>query len=44
LCTSPAVLLDPKNMGMGLGISLLSCIQAEIFVNLCLLPVTGHHL
>ena len=28
--TSPAVLLDPENVGVAFGISLLSCIEAEI--------------
>ena len=28
--TSPAVLLDPENVGVVFGISLLSCLEAEI--------------
>ena len=28
--TSWAVLLDPKNVGVAVGISLLSCIEAEL--------------
>ena len=29
--TIPIVLLDPENVGVAFGISLLSCIQAEIY-------------
>ena len=32
LYISSSVLLDPENVGVAVGISLLSCIQAEIFV------------
>ena len=28
--TSPVGMLDPQNMGVAIGISLLSCLQAEI--------------
>ena len=28
--TSPSELLDPKNVGVAIGISLISCIEAEI--------------
>ena len=44
---SPAslvVLPDPKNMSVVVEISLLSCIEAEICVISCLLPVYGRHL
>ena len=37
-------LLDPKNMGVAVGISLLSCIQAEIYVITYKRSVIGHHL
>ena len=30
--TNYTVFLDPENVGVAVGISLLSCIQAEIFV------------
>ena len=30
--TSPIGMLDPKNMGIAVGISLLSCLQAEITI------------
>ena len=38
--TSPSVLLDPKHVGGGvaIGISLLSCTQAEIYTTACVLP------
>ena len=36
--------LDPENMGIVVGISLLSCIEAEIYVRSFLLPVSGRHL
>ena len=32
---SSTVLLDPENVGVAAGISLLSCIQAEIYDILC---------
>jgi len=35
---------DLENMGIAFGISLLSCIEAEIYVNSYLLPVIGSHL
>ena len=41
--TSPIVLLDPENVGVGFGISLLSCIQAEIYDIAYVLPVNGGH-
>ena len=42
--TSLSVLPDPENMGVGVGISLLACIRAEIDVISCLVPVCGRHL
>ena len=36
---SPTVLLDPVNVGIAVGISLLSFIQAEIYVIAYVLPV-----
>jgi len=42
--SSLSVLLDPGNMGVAIGILLLSCIRAEIYVISYLLPVTGRHL
>ena len=44
LCTSPVLLPDPKNMGIAVGMSLLSCIEAEICIISYLLPVDGCHL
>ena len=41
---SPSLLLDPENVGVAVGISLLSCIQAEIPVIAHVLPVTSGHL
>ena len=44
--TSPIVFLDLENVGIAVEISLLSCIQAEIYVIICfsyLLPVYGRH-
>jgi len=38
------VLLDPGNMGVAVGISLLSSLLAEIYVISYLLPVNGRHL
>jgi len=38
------VLPDLKNMGIAVGISLLSCIEAEIYVISYLLPVNDSHL
>ena len=37
--TSPTVLLDPENVGVAVGISFLSYIQAEIYDIACVLPV-----
>ena len=37
--TSLSVLPDPENMGTAVGISLLSCVGAELFVMSFLLPV-----
>jgi len=42
--SSLSVLLDPGNMSVAVGISLLSCIRAEIYVMSYLLPVNGRHL
>ena len=42
--TSLSVLPDSENMGIAVGISLLSCIEAEIYVMSVLLPVNGRHL
>ena len=36
--TSPTVLLDPENVGVTVGISLLSYIQDEIYVIVHVLP------
>ena len=41
---SPSVLLNTENVGVAVGISLLSCIQAEIFVIAYVLPVFGGYL
>ena len=40
---SLVVLLDPKNLGVAVVISLLSYIQVEIYVTACVLPVEGGH-
>ena len=41
--TSPAVLLDPENVGVAFGISLLSCIEAEILrYSICASGIGGH--
>ena len=41
----PAVLLDPENRGVAFGISLVSCIEAEMFRFFShLLLVNGGHL
>ena len=37
------VLLDPENVGVAIGISLLSYLQAEIYANAYVLPVNGGH-
>jgi len=42
--SSLSVLLDPENMGVAVGISLLACIRAEIYVMSYPLPVNGRHL
>ena len=42
--TSFAELLDPENVGVAFGISLLSSIEAEIMRCSILLPVFGGHL
>jgi len=41
---SPVVLLDIENIGINIGILLLSRIHAEIYAILYPLPVTGRHL
>jgi hypothetical protein len=41
--TIPIVLLDPENVEVAVGISLLSFIQAEINVIAYVLPVNGGH-
>ena len=41
---SSTVLLDPGNVGVAAGISLLSYTQAEIYDNAYVLPVSGSHL
>jgi len=42
--SSLSVLPDPGNMGVAVGISLLSCIRAEIYIISYVLPVNGRHL
>jgi len=42
--SSLSVLPEPGNMGVAVGISLLSCIRAEIYVFSYLLPVNSRHL
>ena len=44
LLKSLSVLPDPENMGIAIGISLLSCTRVEIHVISCLLSVYGRHL
>ena len=44
LPNSLSVLPDPENMGIAVGISLLTCIQAEAYVISYVLPVNGCHL
>ena len=39
-----SVLPDPENMGIAVGIALLSCIRPEIYVIHYQLPVNGCHL
>ena len=41
---SPTVLLDPENVGVAVGISLLFCLQAEIYDIAYVLPINGSHL
>jgi len=41
---SPVMILDAKNINMAVGISMISRLQAEIYVIPYPLPVTGHHL
>ena len=41
--TSLYVLSDPENLGISVGIFLLSCIRAEIYVMSFQLPVNGRH-
>jgi len=42
--TSLVVLPDPENMSLAVGISLLSCIRAEIYVFSYVHQVNGRHL
>ena len=42
--TSLSVLPDPENLGKAVGISLLSCLGAEINIMSFIRPVYGHHL
>ena len=44
LLNSLSVLPDPENMDIAVEISLLSCIEADIYVISYLLPVNGRHL
>ena len=39
-----ALLPDPENKGLAVGISLLSCMEAEIYVMSFQFPVFGRHL
>ena len=41
---SPTVLLDPENLGVIVGISLLSHFEAEIYDIAFVVPVNGGHL
>ena len=43
ISTRISVLHDPENMGIAVGILLLSSIQAEIYDIVFLLPVNGSH-
>ena len=43
ITTSLSVMPDPENMDIALEISLLSCIEAEIYVITYILPVNRHH-
>ena len=42
--TSLSVLPGPENMGIAFGISLLTCLEAEIYVMSFILPVNGRYL
>jgi len=44
LRSTSVVLLNLENVGIPVGISLLSCMEAEIYVISYLLPVNGSHL
>ena len=44
ISASLSVLPDPKNIGSAVEISLLSCIEAEVYVISFLLPVNGRHI
>ena len=44
LRNSLVVYPDPENMGIAVGIALLTCIEAEIHVKSFLLPIYGRHL
>jgi len=44
LRSTSVVLPDLENIGIAVEISLLSCMEAEIYVIYCLLPVNGSHL
>ena len=41
---SLTLLLDPEIVGVAVGILLLSCKQASIYVTVCALPVYGGHI
>jgi len=43
LRSTSVVLSDLENIGIAVGISLLSCMEAEIYVISYLLPVNGSH-
>jgi len=43
ISTSVVMILDQGNIGMAVGIPLLSCVQVEIYIISNLLPVTGRH-
>jgi len=42
--TNPDVFLDPENVGVAVGIVLLSCVLASTYVITYSLPVIGGHL
>jgi len=44
LRSTSVVLPDLENIGIAVGISLVSCMEAEIYVISYLLPVNGSHL